>query len=719
MSPEWTAAYAKARPQVARLSLQDKVNLVTGVGWQNGHCIGNTPPVPSINFPGLCLDDGPLGIRFADLVSAFPAVINLGATFNRTLARRYGEQLGAEFRGKGVHVALGPMMNIARAPAAGRNWEGFGADPYLSGEGAYEYIIGIQSNGVQATAKHYINNEQEHFRETSSSVVDDRTQHELYAAPFLRSVQANVAAVMCSYNQINGSYACENDKMLNGILKGEFGFPGYVMSDWWATHSTTSPNQGLDMTMPGDRTINSGTTWFGQELVRAVNSGQVPQSRLDDMALRILAAWYLLGQDQDFPPVNFHAWNLNDPFNKHVNVQGNHKELIREIGKASTVLLKNQNNVLPLRAPRTLAIIGSHAGPSSRGPNGYADRGGNDGVLAMGWGSGTCDFPYLITPDEAIRTRASSDGTTVTSSLNDNDLNAAASAAAGKDAALVFVTSDSGEAYITVEGHAGDRNHLSAWHNGDNLVQRVASVNSRTIVVVNSVGPIIMEPWINNPNISAVVWSGLPGQEAGNSVTDILYGAYNPSGRLPYTIGKSVDDYSAKVIYNSNSQILQIPYDDGLFVDYRHFDRNNIEPRFEFGFGLSYTTYQYSNVSISTGSVASGLAPSSSSLDPWLHQKVVSVTFTLRNSGSVAGHEIPQLYLSLPANTNSPPRILKGFDSVYLSPAQSKSVTFQLSRYDLSIWDVTAQRWRIPAGTIGISIGASSRDIRLTSSISL
>ncbi|CAA7266631.1 unnamed protein product [Cyclocybe aegerita] len=718
MSPEWQAAYEKARVAVARLSLQDKVNLATGVGWQNGHCVGNTPAISPISFPGLCLQDSPLGVRFADLVSAFPAAINVAATFNRTLMRQRGEAMGDEFRGKGIHVALGPMMNLARVPAGGRNWEGFGSDPYLSGEGAYETIIGIQSHGVQANAKHYINNEQEHSRETSSSNVDDRTQHELYALPFLRSVQANVASVMCSYNQINGSFACENDKMLNGILKGEFGFPGYVMSDWAATHSTLSVNKGLDMTMPGDITFGSGTTYFGNSLVSAVQSGSVSQARIDDLAIRILAAWYLTKQDSGFPPVNFHAWNLNDPFNKHVNVQGDHKNIIREIGAASTVLLKNVGGTLPLKAPRSIGIIGNGAGPSSRGPNGYSDRGGTDGVLAMGWGSGTADFPYLITPLEAITTRARADGTIVSSTLSDTDLNAAATVAAGKDVAFVFITSNSGEGYITVEGHAGDRNNLLAWHGGDALVARVAATNSRTVVVVNSVGPIIMEPWINHPNVTAVVWSGLPGQEAGNSLTDILYGVYNPSGRLPYTIGKTENDYGARVLYTSGPQIVQMPYTEGLFIDYRYFDKNNIAPRFEYGFGLSYTTFQYSGLSVA-GSADGGTAPSGpgSSLDPWLHEKVVTVTFTLANNGTVAGHEIPQLYIALPASTNSPPKSLKGFDSVYLTPGQSKTVTLELSRFDLSIWNVAAQRWQVPTGQTGILVGASSRDIRLTGSV--
>ncbi|RDB28467.1 putative beta-glucosidase L [Hypsizygus marmoreus] len=719
LSPEWAAAYGKAKVAVAKLSLTDKVNLATGVGWQNGNCVGNIPAVSSISFPGLCLQDGPLGVRFVDNISVYTAGINVATTFNRTLMRQNGAAMGAEFRGKGIHVALGPMMNTHRAPAGGRNWEGFGGDPYLSGEAAFEVITEIQSQGVQATAKHYINNEQEHFREQSSSNVDDRNMKFMplhsYAAFKRMLLLKNV--VQC-IDQINGSFACENDKVLNGILKGEFGFPGYVMSDWQATHSTTSVNNGLDMTMPGDISFGSGTTYFGQALVKAVQSGTVLQSRVDDMALRILAAWYLLKQDSGFPAVNFNAWNLNAPINTHVNVQGSHKDLIRQIGAASTVLLKNVNNILPLSTPKSIGIIGNGAGPSSRGPNGYSDRGGNDGILAMGWGSGTADFPYLITPIDAITAKAKAAGTTVSSSLSDTDLNAAANVASGKDVAIVFITADSGEGYITVEGHAGDRNNLQAWHGGDALVAKVASVNSRTIVVVNSVGPITIESWINHANVTAVVWSGLPGQEAGNSVTDILYGVYNPSGRLPYTIGKSVSDYSAQVIYNSNGGILQVPYNDGIFVDYRHFDKNNITPRFEFGFGLSYTTFQYSTLTVS-GSTVGGSAPTSSALDLWLHTKVITVTFTIKNSGTVAGHEIPQLYTTPPSSAQSAPRNLKGFDSIYLTPGQSKTVTIQLSRYDLSIWNVVTQRWQVPTGSTGISIGASSRDIRLTGSITV
>ncbi|KAJ7617514.1 beta-glucosidase [Mycena polygramma] len=707
----WEAAYAKAEKAVARLSLVDKVNILTGNHSNpSSRCIGNTFPVASIGFPGFCLEDSPLGVRFASKLEAdFGSAINVAATFNRTLMRQRGEAMGAEFRGKGVNVALGPMMNLMRAPAAGRNWEGFGADPFLSGEGAFETITGtilfcawLQSQGVQATAKHFVNNEQEHFRTTSTSNVDDRTQHELYTIPFLRSVQAGVSAdSFYASAVINGTYACENDKTINGILKGEFGFQGY----WGATHSTApAVTSGLDVTMPGSIVAGTNSSFFGTTLVTSVQNGTVPESRVDDMALRVLAAWYKLGQDVGYPPVNFDSRNNSAADDEQVNVQGNHKVLIREIGRASTVLLKNTGGVLPFKNLKTIGIIGNGAGPAALGPNGFPDRKGDDGVLAMGWGSGTANFPYLITPLDAITARADEDGSTVSSSLSDTDFTAAAAVASGKDVALVFITADSGES-ATVEGNAGDRNDLQAWHNGDALVQRVAQFSPNTIVVVNSVGPI-------------VVWSGLPGQEAGNSVTDILYGAYNPSGRLPYTIGKSITDYSAQVIYTSPTPILSIPYSEGIFIDYRHFDAAGIAPRFEFGFGLSYTTFVYSGLSIS-GSPRGGQAATGpgSSLDPWLHDPVITVQFTVKNTGRVAGHEVPQLYVSLPASTSSPPRVLKGFDSVFVAVGQSQGVAIQLSRFDVATWDVVHQRWQVPAGKIGISIGASSRDIRLGGSL--
>jgi len=244
-SAAWADAYAKAEAFVSGLTLEQKVNISTGVYWEAGLCVGNIGEVAG--WPGLCLMDSPLGIRDTDYNTAFPAGIQVAATFNRTMMRLRGYQMGEEFRGKGANVALGPMMNMGRVAQGGRNWEGYGTDPFLSGEAAYETVLGLQSAGVQACAKHYVDYEQEYKRTQESSNVDDRTQHEIYQKPFLRSVMAGVASVMCSYNLINDTYACENDRTLNQLLKGEMGFRGYIMSDWGGQMSTLSAMAGLDV----------------------------------------------------------------------------------------------------------------------------------------------------------------------------------------------------------------------------------------------------------------------------------------------------------------------------------------------------------------------------------------------------------------------------------------------------------------------------------------
>ncbi|XP_006455624.1 hypothetical protein AGABI2DRAFT_195052 [Agaricus bisporus var. bisporus H97] len=728
--PAWDAAYAKARSKIASFSLEEKVNVTTGVGWMGGRCVGNIPSVGD-EWPGLCLEDSPLGVRNADFVT-YP--INAATTFNRKLIRARGLAMGQEHVGKGVHVALGPMMNMGRVAAGGRNWEGFGADPFLAGEAAYETILGMQQAGVQACAKHLVDNEQEHKRTTSSSDVDDRTQHEIYTHPFLRSIMAGAASIMCSYNLINGTYACENDKVMNGIVKAEYGFRGYIMSDWAATESTMSAATGLDMTMPGDINFNSGDSYFGGNLTAFVRNGTIPEARVDDMATRIVAAWYFLRQDApSFPTVNFDAFRVDDDsVNEHIDVQEDHDKVVREVGAASIVLLKNENDALPLKKPRSLVLIGSDAGPGRAGPNQFSDQGGLDGVLAMGWGSGTANMTYLVTPLDAIQRRARKDHTSVFWFLDDFDLPAAGNVARKKSAAIVFIASDSGEEYITVDGNQGDRNNLTAWHGGDALVEAVAAQNENTIVVIHSVGPLILEPWINHPNVTAVLWAGAPGQEAGNSLTDVLYGDWNPSGRLPYTIAKRIEDYSAQVIPGDGVRdILSIPYDDRLQIDYRHFDANGIEPRFEFGFGLSYTKFDYSKISIKKVHVKGREVDAArewdqghaspqvegGSIASWLHRPLYEVSFNVKNTGRVLGAESPQLYINFPESAGEPPSVLRGFDSVPIRPGETTNVKMTLSRYDLSIWDVNAQGWRRPEGTFGVTVGASSRDKRLEGTI--
>ena len=401
--------------------------------------------------------------------------------------------------------------------------------------------------------------------------------------------------------------------------------------------------------------------------------------------------------------------------------------VIQHIGAASTVLLKNINGTLPLRKPRNIALIGSDLGPSHEGPDGYTDRGGDDGTLAMGWGSGTDNFPYLVDLLQAIHLPARHDHTSLSWWFNDFDTAGAAETATGIEVAIVGINSDSGEDYIVVDGNEGDRNNITAWHGGDDLVLAVAAVNNNTIVVVHSVGPLIIEPWIDHPNVTAVLWAGIPGQESGNSLVDVLYGAYNPSGRLPYTIAKSSTDYSAEVVYvdAQTANSLQINYTEGLNIDYRHFLSANITPRYEFGYGLSYTNFNFTNLQIwdvnynktkrsDRDFEENGNRTVGAFLLHSLQMPRWTVTADIQNVGSVDGCEIPQLYLSYPPSAGEPPRVLRDFVRINLEPWQAEKVYFNLSKYDVSIWDVKQQTWTIPEGEFGVVVAESSMDVGLT-----
>ncbi|OZJ02438.1 hypothetical protein BZG36_04403, partial [Bifiguratus adelaidae] len=649
---DWTSAYTKAQAFVKQLNLTELVSMVTGTG---GPCVGNIAPIPRVNFTGFCLQDGPLAPRVATNVTTGVAGINAAASWDKDLILSRGQYMGQEFKGLGVNMALGPMMNLLRVPRAGRNWEGFGEDPYLAGVAAFQTVTGQQSSGVITTAKHYIGNEQETDRTTSSSNIDDRTIHEVYRWPFEQAVQAGTGAIMCSYNLLNGTYACQNNKTLNGLLKGELRYKGFVMSDWGAVHDgVASALNGLDMDMPGE------SNHYGPNLVAAVQGGRVPQSTVAEMATRVMAAYYYTGQDQGYPTVDLNR-----------DVQANHKVDVRTMGTASVALLRNKNNVLPLtNNTGTLAIIGSDA---------------DNGTLAQGWGSGSSTFPYLVTPLQGITARAGS-SIKIVSTDSDYDTANITHIASGANVAMVFANADSGE--------GSDRLDLNLQNNGNELIQTVANANKNTVVVIHSVGPVLM-PWIDHPNITAIVWPGLPGQESGNALADVLFGDVNPSGRLPYTIGKSESDYPADV-----SNAPSFPYSEGLFIGYRWFDAKNITPNFEFGFGLSYTTFKYSGISFRKAG------------------QRVTVTVQVHNSGKLDGAEVAQLYLGFPSSVGEPPKILRGFDKVFLKAGASTTVTFKLTpASDMSYWDVQQQAWVVPSGTFAAYVGASSRDIRQTATL--
>ncbi|KAL4955352.1 putative beta-glucosidase F [Aspergillus filifer] len=803
----WADAYQKAQNVVQNLTLAEKVNLTTGTGIYMGPCAGQTGSVPRFGIPNLCLHDSPLGVRNTDHNTAFPPGITVGATFDKDLMYERGVALGEEARGKGVNVLLGPSVGpMGRKPRGGRNWEGFGFDPALQGIAAARTIRGMQSTGAIACIKHLIGNEQEMHRMSSvvtqgySSNIDDRTLHEFYLWPFAEGVRAEVGSVMVAYNDVNKSACSQNSKLINGILKDELGFQGFVVTDWLAhLGGVSSALAGLDMSMPGDGAIPLfGDSYWGPELSRSILNGTVPVDRLNDMVTRILAVWFKMGQDQDYPLPNFSS-NTEDEtgllypgavispigvVNQFVNVQGDHNTTARAVARDAITLLKNEENLLPLRRNDSLKIFGTDAGADPQGLNSCADKGCNRGVLTMGWGSGTSKLPYLITPQDAISNISSTAGFYITdsfpSSIEAND----------EDIAIVFINSDSGENFITVDGNPGDRkaSGLYAWHNGDDLVKAAAEKFSQVVVVIHTVGPIILEEWIDLDPVKAVLIAHLPGQEAGYSLTDILFGDYSPSGHLPYTIPYDESNYpeSVGLLQQPFGQI-QDDYTEGLYIDYRHFLKEEITPRYPFGHGLSYTTFEYSKPSISTvtpldteyppSRPAKGATPiypttipppseaawptnfkriwryiypyldNPSSIkntsttypypdgystdpkpapraggaeggNPALWDIAFSIEVTVTNTGSRSGRAVAQLYVELPDSLglDTPSRQLRQFEKTKtLESGESEVMRMDITRKDLSVWDVGVQDWKsVVAGQgVKVYVGESVLDLRV------
>ncbi|RDW83373.1 putative beta-glucosidase G [Coleophoma crateriformis] len=745
----WEAGLIKAKAFLAELNATEKAWMVTGTP---GPCIGNIAAIPRLGFSGLCLQDGPLAIRAVDYASVFPAGVSAAASFDRALIKERGVLMGEEFKAKGAHVALGPVAGpLGRSAYAGRNWEGFSPDPYLTGVAMEETIIGMQSNGLQACAKHWVAYEQETQRnptftesglllqESVSSNLDDRTMHELYMWPFANAVKAGVASVMCSYNRINGSYACENSKSQNGLLKEELGFQGYIMSDWGGTHSgLASIEGGLDMNMPGGvgqyGMYDQPLSYFGANITSAINNGSLDSTRLDDMILRVMTPYFALGQDQNYPTVDPSSAILNtfSPIDTYVDewvlngtssrdVRADHHILIRKLGAAATVLLKNVDNALPLKAPKSIAVFGNDASEDTQGYYNQVDW--EYGTIAVGGGSGTGRLTYLTTPLEAIKTKAKADGALVQQILN-NTLIATSNLTdllipTMPDVCLVFLK--------TYAEEGADRTSLDTDWNGNEVVASVAAYCNNTVVVTHSSG-INNLPFASHENVTAILAAHYPGQESGNAIVDILYGDVNPSAKLPYTIANNVDDYNGlpiTVVNSTDPYAWNAEFTEKLEIDYRYFDSKNMSVLYEFGFGLSYTTFSVADLTITSlaNSTVTSTPPVEATApggNPALWDYLYSVTVNLTNTGSVAGAEVPQLYLTFPDSAPStPPKQLRGFEKVLLNATASETVEFKLMRRDLSYWDIVAQDWIIPTGAFGVSVGFSSRDIKLTGSMTV
>lgn len=448
------------------------------------------------------------------------------------------------------------------------------------------------------------------------------------------------SVINCNNIQVNNSYACSNSKLLNGYLKDELGFQGFVQSDWLAQRSgVASSLAGLDVTMPGDGLVwAAGNSLWGPELTKSVLNGSLPISRLNDMVTRVVAAYFQMGQDDkskfDGEGINFSSWtddemgfvNAGSPddkdkvvVNKFIDVQGTgddaHSIIAREVATEGTVLVKNEGKILPLSKDGwpdqshelvfRIGIFGEDGG-DGKGRNFCEDRACNQGTLASGWGSGAVEFPYLVTPMAALKKAFNKDRVYVMEYPTNSLPKQAPAILDDQDVCIVFANSDSGEGYKSWKGINGDRNDLNLQNGGDALIQQVAdgcgAGKGSTVVVIHSVGPVVMEKWLHHPGVKAVIMANLPGEESGNAITDILLGNVNPSGKLPYTIGKSLDDYGpgAKILYYTNGVVPQQNFSEGLYIDYRHFDKFSIDPAFEFGFGLSYTTFEYSNLTVTS-----------------------------------------------------------------------------------------------------------------------
>ncbi|GKT45189.1 putative beta-glucosidase G [Colletotrichum spaethianum] len=744
----WDAAVSKAIAFVAQLNLTEKTQMVTGkLGLEAGGCIGNIVPIERVGFPGLCLLDGPTALDRADLVSVFPAGLTTAASWDKELIYLRGKALGEEFRDKGVHVGLGPVAGpLGRQPLGGRNWEGFSVDPYLTGIAMRLTIDGMQSAGVQACAKHFIGNEQETQRTNSwlangteiaaiSSNIDDRTLHELYLWPFADSIRAGVASVMCSYNRLNQTYACENSGLLNDILKSELAFEGYVMSDWFATHSgAESINNGLDMNMPGPighAQIFTGETYWGPNITAMIKDGSVTEERLNEMIRLIMTQYYLFDQDSaEYPTVDpsiifsmAAQSNLLDllpvepPPSR--DVQRDHAKLIRKLGGEATVLLKNVNGTLPLKHPVNIGVFGNDAADPADGL--VFGAGFEIGTLSVGGGSGTGRHTYLVSPLEAIKAHSQKTGARVQYILNNKVLAAGdfSSLYPIPEVCLVFLNTFASEAY--------DRTSHDADWNSTLVVENVARRCPNTVVVTHSAG-INTLPWAGNPNVTAILAAHLPGQESGNSIVDVLWGKVNPSGKLPYSIPVDAKDTDIPIVNLTEAEITsptawQADFTEGLLIDYRQLDANNIDPLYEFGFGLSYTTFGLGTslkIKQLVKNVAATPSPSTPSVpggNPELWDAIIRVTTHVKNTGPVAGATVPQLYISLPKDSvpdGTPVQVLRGFEKVFLESEESAAVDFEVLRRDLSYWDVVSQAWVIPDGPIVFRVGFSSRDIKVT-----
>ncbi|MFP5230142.1 MAG: beta-glucosidase [Acidobacteriota bacterium] len=696
---------------IGQMTLDEKIQLLHGMGWkslftpaESGPGVrsvggaGFIPGIPRLGIPDVQMSDAAVGVargaQRSRYSTALPSGVAEAASWDPKVAYAFGDLIGTELRDQGFNMSLGGGVNLTREPRDGRTFEYQGEDPILAGTMVGQMMKGEQAQHVIGDIKHYAVNDQEDGRNYVNSVISERALRETDLLAFQLGIRdSGAGAVMCSYNMINGTYACENDHTLRDVLDHDWKFPGFVVSDWGGTHSTVkAAKAGLDIEMPGN-------DYFGAPLKKAVQDGQVSQQLLDEMVHRILRTEFATGIIDD------------PPMPKVVDVvHGFH--VAQRVEEQGAVLLRNQDHQLPLDAStvRTIAVIGGHAdaGVISGGGSGQVDpMGGNPVPPPPGGPTGlaallSAQVYQRSVPLEAIRHHAPHANVEFDPGT---DPAAAAALAKSADVAIVFG--------VQHESEGSDLPNLDLPGNQNALIEAVAAANPHTIVVLESGGAVTM-PWIDH--VSAVLASWFPGIRGAQAIAAILFGDVNPSGKLPLTFPKTVDDLPHPVLtkqppgpmepmpgipeWKVNTRTFEMHYDEGLKVGYKWYDAENKTPLFPFGFGLSYTTFAYSDLKVEAGD---GLA----------------VSFTVRNTGERSGEEIAEVYAGLPANAQEPPRRLVGWEKVALQPGESKSVTVHVERLFLSIYDNGNKDWKLLPGQYTVSVGGSSRDLPLSRQLTL
>jgi beta-glucosidase len=694
---------------IAQMTLDEKISLVHGVGWAFGppgtqrptRSLGGAgfiPGIPRLGIPDLQMADAAVGVTrgaaFGRYSTLLPSGTSEASTWDLQVAHDYGALIGRELRDQGFNMSLGGGIDLAREPRNGRIFEYKGEDPILAGKLVGAEMKALQEQGVIGDIKHYALNDQESGRSNVNVKIGKRAMRESDLLAFEIGVKdSGVGAVMCSYNLVNGDYACENSYLLNVALKKDFGFQGFVVSDWGATHSTAKAAlAGLDMEMPGNR-------FFADALKKAVESSQVPMSRLDDMLHRILRTEFAVGLF-DNPPDRM----VPDIFTGF--------DVAQRVAEQGTVLLKDADGQLPLNASsiQSIAVIGSHAdvGVLSGGGSAQVDPPGGNAVPPPPPPPGTPPFfsrgPvwFPSSPLRAIRAKAAKAKVEYNAGT---DPAAAAALAKASDVAIVFVNQP------TSEGR--DVPNLSLPDDQDALVSAVAAANPHTIVVLETGGAVTM-PWIDE--VSAVLEAWYPGIRGAEAIANILFGNVNPSAKLPLTFPKSEADLPHPTLakqpppgpndmqpmfpgatFKVNTRQFDLDYDEGAKVGYKWYDAEGKEPLFPFGHGLSYTTFAFSDLKTTPG-------------------RQVKVSFNIKNTGQRAGAEVAQVYVRLPEAAGEPFKRLVAWEKVQLAPGETKKVTLTLDPLYLSIFNTDKDSWELPAGDYKVLVGKSSRETPLSGS---